>query len=70
MDPAEIGQRVVEGIQRGDFLIVTHAHPRRFAEERGQEVLAAFDARELPGDDGRWDIEAIVQRLISGEPAG
>jgi NAD(P)-dependent dehydrogenase (short-subunit alcohol dehydrogenase family) len=65
MDPAEVGRRTVEGIQRGDFLIVTHAHSRRFAEERCQEVLGAFDARELPGDDGRWDIEAIVNRLIS-----
>ena len=66
MDPAELGARAVAGIQRGDFVIVTHAHSRRFAAERCEEVLAAFDAEELPGADDRYDIDKIVNRLISG----
>lgn len=67
MPADELAAAAVEGIQRGDFLIVTHAHSRRFAAERCDEVLGAFDARSLPGDDDRWDITAISTRLILGE---
>ncbi len=66
MDPAELGARAVAGVQRGDFVIVTHAHSRRFAAERCEEVLAAFDREELPGADDRYDIDTIVNRLITG----
>jgi NAD(P)-dependent dehydrogenase (short-subunit alcohol dehydrogenase family) len=65
MDPGELAARAVAGIQRDDFIIVTHAHSRRFAAERSEEVLAAFDAEQLPGADDRYDIEKIVNRLIS-----
>jgi NAD(P)-dependent dehydrogenase (short-subunit alcohol dehydrogenase family) len=67
MDPAELAGRAVAGVQRDDFVIVTHAHSRRFAAERCEEVLGAFDAEELPGADDRYDIEKIVTRLIGGE---
>lgn len=66
MPADELAGRAVAGIQRGDFVIVTHAHSRRFAAERCEEVLDAFDAEELPGADDRWDIEAIAQRLMGG----
>ena len=62
---ADNAARAVAGVQRGDFLIVTHAHSRKFAAERCEEVLAAFDREELPGADDRYDIEQIVQRMIS-----
>jgi hypothetical protein len=65
MDPAELGARAVAGIQRGDFVIVTHAHSRRFAAARSEEVLAAFDREALPGDDDRYDIDKIVTRLVT-----
>jgi NAD(P)-dependent dehydrogenase (short-subunit alcohol dehydrogenase family) len=64
MPPDELAARAVAGVQRGDFLIVTHAHSRKFAAERCEEVLAAFDREELPGADDRYDIELIVQRMI------
>lgn len=67
MDAAELATRAVAGIARGDFVIVTHAHSRRFAAERCQEVLAAFDAEELPGADDRYDIDKIANRLLGGE---
>jgi NAD(P)-dependent dehydrogenase (short-subunit alcohol dehydrogenase family) len=67
MDADELAARAVAGIQRGDFVIVTHAHSRRFAAERCEEVLGAFDAEELPGADDRYDIDKIVNRLISGD---
>lgn len=67
MPADELAAAAVAGVERGDFLIVTHAHSRRFAAERCDEVLGAFDARELPGDDDRWDITAIGARLMAGE---
>jgi NAD(P)-dependent dehydrogenase (short-subunit alcohol dehydrogenase family) len=66
MPAEELAARAVVGIQRGDFVIVTHAHSRRFAAERCDEVLGAFDAEELPGADDRWDINAIGARLLGG----
>ena len=67
MPPDELATRAVAGVQRGDFLIVTHAHSRKFAAERCEEVLAAFDREELPGADDRYDIEMIVNRMIGGD---
>lgn len=66
MGADELAARAVAGIRRGDFVIVTHAHSRRFAADRCHEVLGAFDAEELPGADDRYDIDKIVNRLITG----
>ena len=65
MPADELAARAVAGIERGDFIIVTHAHSRKFAAERGEEVLGAFDRDELPGADDRYDIDMIVNRMIS-----
>ena len=65
MPADELAARAVAGIERGDFIIVTHAHSRKFAAERGEEVLGAFDREELPGADDRYDIDMIVNRMIS-----
>jgi short-subunit dehydrogenase len=64
MPADELAARAVAGVQRGDFVIVTHAHSRKFAAERCQEVLGAFDREELPGADDRYDIDMIVNRMI------
>jgi NAD(P)-dependent dehydrogenase (short-subunit alcohol dehydrogenase family) len=65
MPADELAARAVAGIERGDFIIVTHAPSRKFAAERGEEVLGAFDRDELPGADDRYDIDMIVNRMIS-----
>ena len=65
MPADELAARAVVGVQRGDFVIVTHAHSRKFAAERCQEVLGAFDREELPGADDRYDIDMIVNRMIA-----
>jgi NAD(P)-dependent dehydrogenase (short-subunit alcohol dehydrogenase family) len=43
MDPDEVGRIAVAGIERNDFLILTHPEVRAIAEERATTVLAAFD---------------------------
>ena len=44
MDADEVGRIAVAGILRKDFYILTHPQVRAVAEERGREVIAAFDA--------------------------
>jgi NAD(P)-dependent dehydrogenase (short-subunit alcohol dehydrogenase family) len=44
MDPDEVGRIAVAGIERNDFLILTHPEVRAVAEERARTVLGAFDA--------------------------
>ncbi len=43
MDPDEVGRIAVAGIERNDFVILTHPEVRAVAEERARAVLGAFD---------------------------
>jgi NAD(P)-dependent dehydrogenase (short-subunit alcohol dehydrogenase family) len=43
LDPDEVGRTAVAGIERNDFLILTHPEVRDIAEERSKTVLGAFD---------------------------
>ena len=67
VDPIEVGRQAVAGVERGDFYIVTHAHARRFAEERCRELLAAFD-RQAPYDEAaeRYDVVRLAREVIAG----
>lgn len=61
MEPEEVGQRAVEGIRRGDFMIVTHPPVRELVEERTAEILAAFDAHAPRyAGDGELDTRAAM----------
>lgn len=57
MDPAIVGEMVIDGIRENHMHIVTHAEYRGLVEQRMQRVLAAFDraavrnAQSLPGSD-------------------
>jgi NAD(P)-dependent dehydrogenase (short-subunit alcohol dehydrogenase family) len=62
--PDEVGARVVEAVERGDFYIVTHPPVVELAEERWQEISRAF-ASQAPRFDGdeRLDTRAVVRGL-------
>jgi NAD(P)-dependent dehydrogenase (short-subunit alcohol dehydrogenase family) len=62
--PDDVGIRVVEGIERDDFYIVTHPPVRELVEERTAEILAAFDAQapRFEGDE-RLDTRAVIRGL-------
>jgi len=64
MDPDEVGRRAVEGLQRGDFYIVTHPHNRDYIAERYEEMLRAFDtyAPHFEGDD-KYDLRKIMAQM-------
>lgn len=57
IDPAIVGEMVVDGIRQNHMHIITHAEYRGMVEQRMQRVLAAFDraetrnAEHLPGSD-------------------
>ncbi|MFM2073307.1 MAG: hypothetical protein RLZZ623_3571 [Actinomycetota bacterium] len=64
MDPDEVGRRTVEGIQRGDFYIVTHPPVVELVDERAAELHAAF-AAQAPRFDGD---EALSTRAMMRRP--
>jgi len=66
MDALDIGRRAVDGVRRGEFLIVTHPHARAFADERYREIADAFE-RQAPRTEGdeRWDVNRIVGEVFT-----
>jgi NAD(P)-dependent dehydrogenase (short-subunit alcohol dehydrogenase family) len=46
LTPIEAGERVLRGIEDGEFLILSHAEPRPWVEKRHERIMAAFDRAE------------------------
>ena len=44
MDPEAVGELAVDGMRRGDFVIMTHESVRDIADQRARDVVDAFDA--------------------------
>ena len=61
MDPAEIGRAAVDGVERGDFIIATHANSFLAATARYDEIAAAFAAQApwTPGAE-RYDVNNVI----------
>lgn len=61
MPAAAIGRAAVDGVARGDFLIVTHATALPPAQARHDKVVAAFAAQApMTEEAARYAIEAII----------
>jgi NAD(P)-dependent dehydrogenase (short-subunit alcohol dehydrogenase family) len=62
LEPDEVGTRVVEGVERGDFYILTHPPVVEFARERWEEINQAFQdqAPRFEGDE-RLDSRAMLR---------
>ena len=68
MDPDEVGQKAVEGIQRGEFFIVTHPHNRPYIVERYEEILKAFDTYAPPFEgDEKYDVRKIAAQMAANQ---
>ncbi len=61
----DVAGKAIDGVERGDFLIVTHPSSRPAAERRCNEVTAAFDA-QAPYEQGseRYDVNTVVQTVL------
>ena len=66
MPAREVARAAVDGVMRGDFLIVTHAVSASAAEARGRAVAAAF-AAQAPWSDGaeRYDVNKVVAEVLA-----
>lgn len=66
MPAAEVARAALDGVQRGDPLVVTHQASRAAAERRCAQVLAAFDAQAPYDQDGPdYDVNSIVRRVFA-----
>lgn len=67
MPADEVARRVIRGVRRGDFFILTHAHVVDIARARWEEAEAAF-ARQVPryeGDDA-YDVNKLIAKVLGG----
>jgi hypothetical protein len=66
MDADNVGKRAVEGVQRGDFYIVTHPHNREYIVSRYNEILNAYDtqAPHFEGDE-KYDVQKIFEQMMN-----
>jgi NAD(P)-dependent dehydrogenase (short-subunit alcohol dehydrogenase family) len=64
MPPREIARAAVEGVLRGDFLIVTHPSSLAAATARFEEISEAFAAHApWTPDAERYDVKAVMAAL-------
>lgn len=63
--PDIVAQKTLDGIARGDFLIVTHAVAKLGAERRWHEVNAAFEAQApMTEEAAKLEVNAVIARLL------
>lgn len=66
MDPQEIAKRAVDGVLRGDFYIITHAHNLPMIEARFAEQIEAIKRQSPWSEDAeRYNVEKVVAELIA-----
>lgn len=62
MSAGAVAERLLAGVEMGEFLVVTHGHAVGFAEERWDMVRKAF-ARQAPDRDDRYALGRLVPRM-------
>lgn len=65
MDPLEVGRRAVQGVEQGEFMVMTHPHVRAIAEKRWQAVDAAFARAPAIDNPEQYEVEAVMARLVA-----
>jgi len=66
MDAAEVADACIAGVERGDFLIVSHPVSIIAARRRAEEVEAAF-AQQAPWTDDamRYDVNTVIAAVVA-----
>ena len=65
MPAAEAAKKAIDGIERGDFFIVTHPNSYAAAERRFNEIKAAYDAQApATGDVSKYAVDAVIGRVM------
>lgn len=65
MNPLDIGRLTVAGVERGDFLIMTHPHARSFAEKRWQDIEEGFAKAPEVENAEQYDVTRVIQSVLS-----
>ncbi len=61
MPPQNLAQAAIDGVERGDFYIVTHASRFERARARFEEIEGAFRAQgPMTADSTRYDVNTIM----------
>jgi len=68
MDPLELGERVLSGMRKGDWLILTHPDHAEDIEEIYRETMAALPTEPIP--EGRAEIERLRREANRAAAAG
>ena len=64
MSAAVVAKAALDGIDREDFFIVTHANAHAAAEKRWQEIDAAFQKQAPPtGDVDKFSVNRVVSEV-------
>lgn len=64
MSADEVARAAVNGIERGDFLIVTHAASFPAAARRHDEIAAAFAVQAPPSPEAaRYEVNAVIAEV-------
>lgn len=71
MPAGEVARAAIEGVRRGDFLIVTHAVSHAAARRRWEDIDAAFTAQApMTAEAERYDVNAVLERLRRQRTSG
>lgn len=65
--PEQVGNRVVQAIQDGEFYVLTHSSPREWVERRFRRIMEAFDRAEA--FEKKLGIKTPWRLNIGGAPA-
>lgn len=66
MDPLEIGRKTIAGVEKGEFLIMTHPHARTIAEKRWNDIEEAFKRAASVENAAQYDVNTVVAAVLSG----
>jgi hypothetical protein len=65
-----VGAYTVEQIKQGAFYIFPHYAARHLAEERNDEIIAAFDAQQTDVDDWQaHDTRTFFTKMLAANQA-
>ena len=65
MDPAEVGERALRGIEDEDFFIFTHPHIRLLSHARDREIAAASDKQVPAAGELKNETAAAIEEVMS-----
>lgn len=63
MPAAQVAERLLAGVDAGEFLVVTHGHARAYADARAATITDAFDRQAPDAKDDRYALGRLIPHL-------